>query len=165
MHVGTRNFFLTLLGVLSFVQPVSAQGQTTPNRVLTSAEQVRRLTPEQAEQHLAVKLKGRVTFYDELLFSRFVQDETVGIYFREMTNMPALHAGQFVEIEGQTGAGEYAPVIIPTSLRVISEGAMPVAKPVSVENLVNGHEDSQFVELSGTVRSVRYEGESQNYVI
>ena len=106
-----------------------------------------------------------VTFYDERLYSRFVQDETAGIYLQEMTNGPALRPGQLVEIEGQTGAGEYAPIVIPRSVKVLGEGTMPAAKPVSLEQLVSGREDSQFVEVIGTVRSVRFEEESQNFLI
>jgi hypothetical protein len=123
------------------------------------------LTPEQAEQHLEVRLKAVVTFYDEALYSRFIQDETAGIYLNELTNGPALLPGQLVEIEGQTGAGEYAPIVIPRSVRVLGEGTLPTAKPVSLEELVSGREDSQFVEVVGTVRSVRFEEESQNYLI
>ncbi len=132
---------------------------------LRTAAQVRALTVEQAEQHLEVRLKAVVTFYDEGLYSRFVQDETAGIYLQEMTNMPALRPGQLVEIEGQTGAGEYAPIVIPKSVEVVGEGTMPAAKPVFLEQLVSGREDSQFVEVIGTVRSVRFEEESQNYFL
>jgi hypothetical protein len=121
---------------------------------LRTADQVRRLTPEQAERHLEVRLKAVVTFYDERLYSRFVQDETAGIYLQELTNGPALRPGQIVEIEGQTGAGEYAPIVIPRSVKVLGEGTLPTAKPVSLEQLVSGREDSQFVEVSGTVRKV-----------
>ena len=144
---------------------LNSGSQAATNQVLRSAEEVRRLSPEQAERHLEVKLKGIVTFADELLYSRFVQDETAGIYFREMTNMPPLHPGQLIEIEGETGPGEYAPVVIPASIRVLGEGSLPQAKLVSLEELVSGREDSQFVEVSGTVRSLRFEGESQNYLI
>ena len=132
---------------------------------LRTADQVRRLTPEQAEKHLEVRLKGVVTFYDADLYSRFIQDETAGIYFQEMNNGPALRPGQLVEIEGQTGAGEYAPIVIPRSIKVLGEGTMPVAKPVSLEQLVSGREDSQFVEVIGTVRSVRFENESRSFLI
>jgi PAS domain S-box-containing protein len=132
---------------------------------LRTADQVRRLTPEQAERHLDVRLKAVVTFYDERLYSRFVQDETAGIYLQEMTNGPALQPGQLVEIEGQTGAGEYAPIVIPRSVKVLGEGTVPTAKPVSLEQLVSGREDSQFVEVIGTVRSVRFEEESQSFLI
>jgi PAS domain S-box-containing protein len=132
---------------------------------LRTAEQVRRLAPEQAEQHLDVRLKGVVTFADPGLYSRFVQDETAGIYLQELTNGPALRPGQLVEVVGQTGAGEYAPIVIPRSVTMLGEGAMPAAKPVSLEQLVSGREDSQFVEVIGTVRSVRFEEESRNYLI
>ena len=132
---------------------------------LRTADQVRRLTPEQAEKHLEVRLKGVVTFYDADLYSRFIQDETAGIYFQEMNNRPALRPGQLVEVEGQTGAGEYAPIVIPRSIKVLGEGTMPVAKPVSLEQLVSGREDSQFVEVIGTVRSVRFENESRSFLI
>ena len=132
---------------------------------LRTADEVRQLTPEQAERHLAVRLKAVVTFYDERLYSRFVQDETAGIYLQEMTNGPALRPGQLVEIEGTTGAGEYAPIVIPRSVRVLGEETMPAAKPVSLEQLVSGREDSQFVEVIGTVRAVRFEEESQSSLI
>jgi len=50
-------------------------------------------------------------------------------------------------------------------VKVLGEGTMPAAKPVSLEQLISGREDSQFVEVIGTVRSVRFEEESQNYLI
>jgi PAS domain S-box-containing protein len=151
--------------IFALAWPRAGAAQVAPGQVLRFADQVRRLTPEQAEQHLEVRLKAVVTFYDEALFSRFVQDETAGIYLNELTNGPALVPGQLVEIEGQTGAGEYAPIVIPRSIKVLGEGTMPTAKPVSLEQLVSGREDSQFVEVIGTVRSVRFEAESQNYLI
>src|SRR5204862_2338494 len=115
-------------------QPAAAQ-------VLRSADEVRRLTPEQAEQHLEVRLKGVVTFDDEQLFSRFVQDETAGIYLRELTNMPALTPGQLVEVEGKTSAGEYAPIVIPRIVRVLGETNLLKPSTVSLEQLVSGAED------------------------
>lgn len=139
--------------------------QVPSGSVLRSADQVRRLTPEQAERHLEVQLKAVVTFSDERLYSRFVQDETAGIYISDITNGPALALGQLVEIEGRTGAGEYAPIVIPTSVKILGEGKMPAAKPVSSEELVSGREDSQFVEVVGTVRSLRWEEESESYLI
>jgi PAS domain S-box-containing protein len=141
------------------------RGGAASNEVLRSASQVRQLRPEQAGQHLSVRLKGVVTYDDELLFSRFVQDETAGIYVHELTNMPPMVQGQLVEIEGQTDAGEYAPIVVPTTVRVLGEAELPSAKPATLEDLVSGREDSQFVEVSGTVRSVRFEEESRNYLV
>ena len=52
--------WLTLILALAWAWPGAAQ--ITPDQVLRSADQVRRLTPEQAGQHLEVRLKGVVTF-------------------------------------------------------------------------------------------------------
>jgi hypothetical protein len=142
----------------------SAQPETAPG-VLQSASEIRRLTPEQAAKQLPVRLRGVVTFRDEGLYSRFVQDATAGIYVQEMTNMPSFVAGQMVEVEGVTGPGEYAPVIVPTHVKILGEGQFPAARPVTAADLVNGTEDSQFVEITGIVRSVRYEEETQCHLI
>ena len=154
-----------LASALALAANLSLLPTVTRAEELRTAEAVRRLTPEQAEKHLQVRLKAVVTFFDAGLYSRFVQDETAGIYLQEMTNGPVLRPGQMVEIEGQTGAGEYAPIVIPRSVKVLGESPLPVAKAVSLEQLVSGREDSQFVEVIGTVRAVRFEEESQNYLI
>ena len=107
-----------------------------------------------------------VTFCEEGLNSRFVQDDTAGIYFRALnTNMPDLTAGQMVEIEGVTSPGEYAPVIIPGSIQVIGETNLPDAKPVTGQQLVSGQEDSQFVQVRGIVRSVSFDQATRQYWI
>ena len=154
-----------LVSLLALAACLGHGGANAQAEVLRTADEVRRLTPEQAERHTEVRLKAVVTFADDRLYSRFVQDETAGIYLQEFTNGPALRSGQWVEIEGQTGAGEYAPIVIPRSIKVLGEGAMPVTKPVSLEQLVSGREDSQFVEVIGTVRAARYEEETQNFLI
>ncbi len=153
------------IGAMLALSTLVGFSQPTTNRVLRTAAEVRRLTPEQAENHLPVLLRGVVTFHDGAVFSRFVQDETAGIYFQEATNMPPFAAGQLVEIQGVTGAGEYAPIVKLQTLKVLGEGELPVAKQVTLEDLVFGREDSQFVEVVGTVRAVRFEAESANYLI
>jgi hypothetical protein len=143
-----------------------AAGQNAPAGELLTAAQVRNLTPQQAAQQLPVKLKGVVTFCDEGLNSRFVQDNMAGIYFRDLnTNMPALTAGQMVEIEGVTSPGEYAPVIIPNSIKVVGAGNLPDAIPVTGQQLVSGQEDSQFVQVKGIVRSVSFDPMTRQYWI
>jgi PAS domain S-box-containing protein len=143
-------YLLALLAV-SGLSAVAQEG-----RELRTAEEVRRLTAEQAAQRLPVRLRGVVTFFDERLFSRFVQDNTAGIYLFLSTNTPSfsLSVGQLVEIEGVTSPGEYAPIIVPEHVRVLAVTNLPAAKPVTFEQLASGQEDSQFVEIDGIVRSI-----------
>jgi hypothetical protein len=67
---------------------------------ISTAAAVRSLSVAESRQGVPVRLRGVVTFFDETLYSRFIQDETAGIYLRESTNTPPLRAGQVVEVEG-----------------------------------------------------------------
>jgi len=130
--------------------------QTSPTELHTVSA-VRDLTVEQTQQKIPVRLHGVVTFFDESLYSRFIQDETAGIYFQFPLNVapPMLVPGQVVEMTGAASPGEYAPVVVVDKVRVTGEMPLPQAKPVTYEQLASGTEDSQFVEITGLVRSVR----------
>ena len=65
-----------LLGICVVPLRASAQAQAQAVRELRTAEEVRRLTADQAALGLPVRLRGVVTFFDERLFSRFLQDDT-----------------------------------------------------------------------------------------
>ncbi len=129
-----------------------------------TATTIRSLTVEQARRHHPVKLRGVITFVDESLYLRFIQDDTAGIYFYPLSttnNNPVLAAGQEVEIEGETDPGEFAPVVRPSAVRVVGPGVIPPARPVTYEQLVSGEEDSQFVEIHGVVCAVTSDPESR----
>ncbi|MEI6194506.1 MAG: hypothetical protein WCS42_09260 [Verrucomicrobiota bacterium] len=161
----SQTVFTLMVGLFCLVTPRSGLAAESPDRVLTTAAAVRSLSAAEAERHYPVKLHGVVTFYDEALLSRFVQDETAGIYLWELTNMPPLQAGQEVEVEGVTGPGEYAPVVMVKSVKVLGTSKLPTAEPVSLAQLVSGREDSQLVEFSGIVRAVHFEKDSQYFLI
>lgn len=136
-----------------------------PAQELTTAAQVHGLSPEAAGRRLPVKLRGVVTSYDERLYARFIQDETSGIYLRQSSNTPLLNVGDLVEVEGTTSPGEYAPVIKPERVRVVGRMPLPAARQTTFDQLASGAEDSQFVEVTGIVRSVRFEMASQYHAI
>ena len=161
----SRAGFTVTAGLLWLASPCLALAADSPGSVLTTVAAVRSLSAAEAGRHYPVKLHGVVSFYDETLFLRFIQDETAGIYLLANTNLPPLLSGQEVEVEGVTGPGEYAPVIMPTSVKVVGDGKMPAAEPVSVEQLVGGHEDSQMVEFSGIIRSVHFEKDSHYFLL
>jgi PAS domain S-box-containing protein len=150
---------LLLLTAILGLPPLHAAEQ------LRTAAEVRGLTVEQAQRQLPVKLRGVVTFFDENLFSRFIQDETAGIYLRESTNTPWLTPGQVVEVEGVTSPGEYAPIVEPEHVRVVGQAPLPTPRPVTYEELASGKEDSQFVEIAGIVRSVHLDEASEHHLI
>jgi signal transduction histidine kinase len=128
---------------------------------------IRALSVEQSKENIPVHLRGVVTFFDENLYSRFIQDETAGIYLKFPPNVapPMLTPGQLVEISGVASPGEYAPVVTVNRASVIGEAPLPEPKRVSYEQLASGTEDSQFVEIAGIVHSIRRLDNSPYYEI
>ena len=155
---------LAVIGLGCKVLWLVCEGRSMGEELRTAAA-VRGLTVEQAQQQRRVHLRGVVTFFDENLYSRFLQDDTAGIYLEYSTNTPPLVPGQVIEIDGTSSPGEYAPVLVPGQVRVTGQAALPVPKPVTYEQLASGKEDSQFVEITGVVRSVQLQEASQHYLI
>ena len=124
--------------------------------VLTSADQVFSLSPEEADTALPVRLRGMVTLYLPDLSLFFVQDPTGGIYVFDNSARPNLRSGQWVEVEGVTGRGRVTPVLLTPRVRVLSsnEFAAPIIspRPVSLDLIRASRCDAQWVQLTGTVR-------------
>jgi len=134
---------------------------------LRTAAAVRGLTADQAQQQMPLHLRGVVTFFDDSLFSRFIQDDTAGIYLQFPPNVapPTLIPGQVIEVTGVSSPGEYAPVVMVDRVLTVGQVSLPAAKVVTYEELASGNEDSQFVEITGIVRSVRALEDSQYHLI
>jgi PAS domain S-box-containing protein len=145
----------------------SAQAQNDPAHELNTADQVRQLTPAQAALHYPVRLRGVVTFCDQNNYYFFVQDKSAGIYFRLDPSLgnPPLASGQLVEIDGEADPGEFAPVVMAHKIEILGTGTFPNANPVSFEQIASGQDDSQFVEIKGTVRAARYDEQSGFFLV
>jgi PAS domain S-box-containing protein len=143
------------------------QAKEAPLQEFQTAGQIRQLTREQAARQNPVRLQGVVTFFDQTNFFRFLQDNTAGIYFYldASSNNPPLEAGQLIELEGEVSPGEYAPIVIPSRIKILGAGTFPEPKPVTFEQLVSGQDDSQFVETHGIVRAVHFDRESGYFQI
>ncbi|HEX4349623.1 MAG TPA: ATP-binding protein, partial [Verrucomicrobiae bacterium] len=90
-----------------------------------------------------------------------------GIYLQFPANVgpPALTPGQLVEVNGTCSPGEYAPVVVVSQLRVVGDAPLPKPKGVTYEQLASGVEDSQFVEITGIVRTAQLLADSQYYLL
>jgi signal transduction histidine kinase len=133
---------------------VLAQFPAKPLPILTHAEQIRRLSPEQAALGYPVRVRGVITM-DAPAPDFFIQDATAGIYAEGSVSPKYAHLlGQLVEIEGITGPGKFAPVIREQRLRVLGKGVLPKAQLFPFSELADGRQDSQWARVRGIVRSV-----------
>lgn len=147
--------FLLALALMAAQRQALAQ---PTNQLLTNAADVISLPAERAWQHLPVAVRGVVTASDPALKGRFfVQDSTGGV-FVDNANRSRPEPGDVVEVSGISDAGAFAPIISTPTVRKIGRAPLPPARPVSLDRLMSGAEDSQRIEVSGTVRAAQVNG-------
>jgi signal transduction histidine kinase len=160
---GTRAIFvqLSILAVVAVlllgVLGVEAQAQLPPPAkplpTLTHVNQIRGLSAEQAALGYPVLIRGVITM-DAPAPDFFVQDATAGIYVEGSVSPKYSHLlSQFVEIEGVTGPGKFAPVIRETTFRELGKGVLPKPQRLPFSEIANGQQDSQWAQVRGIVRS------------
>jgi signal transduction histidine kinase len=138
-------------------QPATA----TQSPVLTNAEQVHWLSRKEAAGKQRVLIRGVITVALGPEFNAaVVQDETGGIYVDLWTPPlgPPPPVGEFVEVEGVTDPGQFAPLIHAT--RIVRHGTRELPTPVRPywDQLINGSLDTAFVEVEGIVTTVQTNG-------
>ena len=146
-----------ILVCLAFGLPGTSSGQQVQPpapglATLTQAEQVRELSPKEANRGYSVHLRAVVTYVDE--YALFVQDSSAGIGVVVAGIAHRVNPGDLVELEGITECPDFAPQINHPKVRVLGPVPMPLAKRVSFERLASTAEDSQWVEIEGIGRAV-----------
>jgi signal transduction histidine kinase len=128
--------------------------------VLTNAEQVHRLTRQEAATGRHVLIRGVITCTLPQFQAAVVQDGPTGIY---ITNSNVLPGGmpqleELVEVEGVTDPGDFAPRILATRLTRLGPGQLPAPVHPYWDQMINGSLDTEFVEMEGIVTSVLPDG-------
>ena len=127
--------------------PVVAEQQ-----LITSIAPIRALRPHESQQRLPVRVRGVVTFCDPGWNMLFLQDGSGGIFVG--ASNPAVSAGDELIIEGVTEPGHFAPVIVPHSVEKVGSRSLPEPHAVTMESLLKGVLDSQWVSVEGIVQEV-----------
>ncbi|HXB60359.1 MAG TPA: histidine kinase, partial [Candidatus Acidoferrales bacterium] len=127
--------------------------------ILTNAVDVISLPADQASRLIRVHVTGVVTASDRVLKGRFFLQDSTGGVFVDNVNGEHLDPGEMVEVSGITYAGAFAPTVTAPKVKVVGKGTLPLAKPVSIDQLMSGSEDSQRVQISGIVRDAKLDGQ------
>jgi signal transduction histidine kinase/ActR/RegA family two-component response regulator len=123
--------------------------------VIHTIKEIRQLSTLEASRGSPVRLRAVVTA-SAGSSNAFIQDSTAGIYLAR-TGEP-LTAGQLVEVTGQTGPGDFAPIVSKATVRVVGVVAWPTPVRAPLTELFTGQYDSQWVEAEGIVQSVGRQG-------
>ena len=123
---------------------------------LRTAVEVLVLSPEQARNHLEVRLTGVITFAWHAGTTEFtVQDETGAVWLPPILLPANCGVGTKVEIEGRTEAGGFGPIVQAEVVRVLGPGTLPAPRPATYEDLLTAQFQGQRVEVAGIVRGQR----------
>jgi signal transduction histidine kinase len=162
---------LAVLAVVSYRELVqSGNSNSTALPLLTSAAQVQFLPREEAARKYPARVRGVVTstfswsdtaFHNGLV----VQDATRGVFVWPPTNNNGgkeIPLGEYVEIEGVTDPGDFAPVIMATHVIDLGLGEMPDPVRPNPDQLMNGSLDALYVEIPGVITAVDQSGETDD---
>jgi len=110
-----------------------------------------------ARQALPVRVRGIVTGARRTAQEHWMtlQDDTRGVFvgLEAITNAaPAV--GELWEVEGRSGAGDFAPTIIAEKITRLGDGLLPTPVTPTWTELLNGSRDVQWAELKGLVTEV-----------
>jgi signal transduction histidine kinase len=129
-----------------------------PPLPIRSAAIAQSLTIEQARRSLPVRLRGVVTSAITTSQDRWMsfQDDTRGIFVR----LPAFSSdlpgfGEMWEVEGRSGAGNFAPIVVAERMTRLGDGLLPAPVKPTWTELLNGSKDVQWAEVKGLVAGVR----------
>ncbi len=123
--------------------------------VLRHVAEIRQLSVEEARRGHLVVLEATITYSDPVGPLLFVQDATGGIYVSLLDNQLYPAAGQRVRIQGVARPGQYLlPYVAEAMLAVVGPGKLPEPPQRSLQDLANGADDAQFVQVEGTIRAV-----------
>src|SRR5581483_3182372 len=123
--------------------------------LLTTVAAIRALPRAEAQKHYPIRFEAVVTLCNAQSASLFVQDQTAGIYVEAWRHLHQMNAGDRVEVEGQSAAGDYAPIVDYPRVRVLGHGELPAPRRIALEEFVTGQQDSQWIEIEGIVRAVQ----------
>ena len=128
-------------------------GTRAAERTLTTALEVRSLTPAEADRGLPVRLRGVVVFV-ESVSAIFLQDDTSTTFFRLAPRQRLPLVGEEIEVTSTTRMGLYLPGLSDTTYRVLGRRELPPGIVALYDDLHFGRYHYQRVTVEGIVRSL-----------
>lgn len=135
-----------------------AAATTDGTPTITTVAEIKSLSADRAKQQLPVSIRGVITTVLPDNPGAVLQDSTRGIYLYlnevKQAGLP-LQRGEFYQIDGVTGPGLFAPVIVARGITHLGAGQWPQPLHATWAPLVNGSLDTEYVEIDGVVIAVR----------
>jgi signal transduction histidine kinase len=146
-----RGPYLDSASMLADTVPV---GRAASTPLLTAIHQVRSLSPNEAMRKYPVRVRATVTYCDTGGYIVFVEDRNDGIYVSpHELPVEGVRVGDLVDIDAVTAAGNFAPILSQTHVRVVARNVPLPSHPTFMDRILSGAEDSRLVDLEGVIRN------------
>jgi len=125
--------------------------------VLSTAAEVKALSPPLAEQRFPVSIRGVVTAFSSKHTGAVIQDSTRGVFvdLGYLQGGEAIARGEFYQVDGITGPGFFAPSVIAQRITRLGAGQLPKPVRATWGQLMNGSLDTEYAEIDGLVTAIR----------
>lgn len=152
----TRRRFRQLKCVLVLaIAALRAAGLASPSPALHTIQQVRTLAPSDAGRGYPVHLeRAQVSYVQSCPGTLFLMDRTGGIRAQvSAEECRGIGPGDLVTVDGATGVGQPAPLIVHARIRLRGRAVLPPAPLVDYEQLNSGTHDADWVAVSGIIQA------------
>jgi signal transduction histidine kinase len=138
---------------LNFNASGATNASGEPGALLTTAAAVNELKQEAAARGYPVNLQGVVICVVSNRPAFIIQDATRAVYVvvdsTLISELPEV--GTYLEVEGRTDKGSFAPIVRARQIDILGLGSMPEPIQPTWDQLLNGSLDEQWVEIRGVV--------------
>jgi len=139
------------LPAFSFAAIPALAQQQTAHPTLRTVREVRQLSNTEARNAYPVQLEGIATYSDAEWGLLFLNDSTGAIYVNMHGMNTSIPAGSRIRVDGVTGPGDVANVLVQPTVHVLGQGNLPSPEYKSVAELDAFAVDSKFVETRGVL--------------
>ena len=160
-RLGVSRWFSCIAALALCAVALTARAEDASAEPLTSIQEIRKLTVEQAKTGLPVRIRGVVTFSKPSIGTLFIHDGISGIFIDQKYDPAEPHpqAGDRIEVTGITGEGMFAPVIrggnsSAARIVILEHGPLPEPRTIDGAELSVPARDSDWVSIEAWVREV-----------
>jgi diguanylate cyclase (GGDEF)-like protein len=144
-----------LLVVCLLLVSTACNYRSTNSSHLDSSDAIRLAALDPSNYGQPVRIEGVVTYYDPEWQLLFVQDSSGGLFVDLKEDASNLRVGQLLEITGKLAPSNIG--IANPRFRVLGRAPMPAPLPLPKTTDFSGVRLSQWVQVSGNVRSAAFE--------
>ncbi|MEO8617540.1 MAG: hypothetical protein ABI600_20585, partial [Luteolibacter sp.] len=137
---------------------------------LTRIGDIRVMSREEIAKAVPIRIRGVVTWWnsrDNLtvqndsggIWVDFVQARNSDVWRGDDSILDKAVEGMEIEVEGRIDPGGYAPLILPSTLRILAAKPLPPGAPMNRASFFSGADDCQRIEVNAVVQRFYLQGD------